>query len=201
MAKLKIEEEVATLETNNEELKHDSGTLPFDEPEVVEEETVTPVENESGVSEETTEKEPVENEEQGQEKAVDVAEEEQKEAEENAEDKPKVKVDTSVGLTDEQVKELKKQYKKLFLTDYMGQRYVWHRLNRKSFNAICDETEDIEDEDEMLVTREKEIVKACVVYPDMETLETDIEDDMISTRIGREILYHSGFYPPQTVEL
>lgn len=190
MAKLKIEEEVATLETNNEELKHDSGTLPFDEPEIVAEKTVTSVDNESGAPEENAEKEPVENEERAKE-----------ETEETTEDKPKVKVDTSVGLTDEQVKELKKQYKKLFLTDYMGQRYVWHRLNRKSFNAICDETEGIEDEDEMLVTREKEIVKACVVYPDMETLETDIEDDMISTRIGREILYHSGFYPPQTVEL
>lgn len=201
MAKLKIEEEVATLETNNEELKHDSGTLPFDEPEVVAEETVTSVENESGAPEEAVEKEPVENKEQVKEETVDVAKEEPEEQKDATEDKPKVKVDTSTGLTDEQVKELKKQYKKLFLTDYMGQRYIWHRLNRKSFNAICDETEGIEDEDEMLVTREKEIVKACVVYPDMETLEADIEDDMISTRIGREILYHSGFYPPQTVEL
>lgn len=117
------------------------------------------------------------------------------------EEEQNIKIDLSKGLSEKQLAELKKKYKKLFMTDYMGKRYIWHRLNRKTFNTVCDETDEIEDEDTMLMVREQAFVKACVVYPDAKTLEEDIKDEMVSTRIGREILYHSGFYPPQTVEL
>ena len=34
-----------------------------------------------------------------------------------------------------------------------------------------------------------------------EQVEKDIEDDMIMTRVAREILFRSGFFPPRTVEL
>lgn len=120
---------------------------------------------------------------------------------ESDEEEQNMKIDLSKGLSEKQLAELKKKYKKLFMTDYMGKRYIWHRLNRKTFNTVCDETDEIEDEDTMLMVREQAFVKACVVYPDAKTLEEDIKDEMVSTRIGREILYHSGFYPPQTVEL
>ena len=95
----------------------------------------------------------------------------------------------------------KQEHKKVFLTDYMGNRYLWHRLNRKTFGEICDATEDIKDDDELLAAREKEFVKACVLYPDAEQVAKDVEDEMIASRIAREILFKSGFYQPTTVEL
>lgn len=100
-----------------------------------------------------------------------------------------------------ELEEYKKQYKKVFLTDYMGSRYLWHRLNRKTFGEICDATEDIKEDEELLAAREKAFVKACVIYPEAEQVAIDVEDEMIASRISREILYKSGFYQPTTVEL
>jgi len=104
-------------------------------------------------------------------------------------------------VTAAELDKFKQEYKKVFLTDYMGKRYLWHRLNRKKFGEICDATEDIKDDDELLSAREKEFVKACVLYPGAEEVAEDVEDEMISSRISREILFKSGFYQPTTVEL
>lgn len=107
-------------------------------------------------------------------------------------------------ITQEKLEEYKKEYKKIYLTQYMGETYVWHRLNRKTFGKICDETEQIEDADELMTAREIEITKACTIYPDAGRLEEILQEDddnMVSQRIAREIMYRSGFYQPQTVEL
>lgn len=104
-------------------------------------------------------------------------------------------------VTESQLKEFKKQYKKMFVTDYIGQTYVWHRIGRKAFSDICDATENIEDEGELINEREKRFCKECIVYPDAETVEADVEDDVAASKLAREILYRSGFFPPETKEV
>ena len=104
-------------------------------------------------------------------------------------------------ITEENLAELKKEYKKVFASAYAGKIYVWHRINRKSFSEICDATAEIEDDDELLVTREREFCKACIVHPAAEEVEKDMEDEVISSHMAREILFRSGFYQPQTTEL
>lgn len=104
-------------------------------------------------------------------------------------------------ITEEKLAELKKEYKKVFASAYASKIYVWHRLNRKAFSEICDATAEIEDDDELLATREKEFCKACILYPPAEEVEKDMEDEVISSHMAREILFRSGFYQPQTTEL
>lgn len=104
-------------------------------------------------------------------------------------------------VTKSQLLELKKQYKKMFVTDYIGQTYLWHRIGRKAFSDICDATQDIEDEDKLIAEREKRFCKECIVYPDAETVAADVEDDVAASKLSREILYRSGFFPPKTKEV
>ena len=104
-------------------------------------------------------------------------------------------------VTESQLKEYKKQYKRIFVTDYVDKRYVWHRLNRKTFSNVCDETEKIEDEDELINEREKRFCKACILYPAADIVASDVEDDVMASKLAREILYRSGFFPPTTTEV
>ena len=104
-------------------------------------------------------------------------------------------------VTESQLKEYKKQYKRIFVTDYVDKRYVWHRLNRRTFSDICDATEKIEDEDELIAERERRFCEACIVYPDADKVKADVEDDVMASKLAREILYRSGFFPPTTSEV
>ena len=104
-------------------------------------------------------------------------------------------------ITESQLKDLKKQYKRIFVTDYVDRRYVWHRLNRRTFSDICDATEEIEDEDKLINEREKQFCKACIVYPVADIVADDVEDDVMASKLSREILYRSGFFPPTTKEV
>ena len=104
-------------------------------------------------------------------------------------------------ITEKKLAAYKEMYGKLYVTDYMGSRYVWRRLTQDEFTTIAEDTDHIEDDDELVSTREKEFFKLCVLYPGKEQVEKDIEDDMIMTRVAREILFRSGFFPPRTVEL
>jgi len=122
-------------------------------------------------------------------------------AEQEKEKQEALPVIPGTTITADELDKFKQEYKKVFLTDYMGNRYLWHRLNRKTFGEICDATEEIKDDEELLAAREREFVKACVLYPDAEQVAKDVEDEMISSRISREILFKSGFYQPTTVEL
>lgn len=105
------------------------------------------------------------------------------------------------AITEFELKALKKQYKKIFVTDYIGKRYVWHRIGRKAFSDICDATEKIEDDTELIAEREKRFCKECVIYPDAETVAEDVENDVIAFKLSQEILYRSGFFPPATKEV
>lgn len=104
-------------------------------------------------------------------------------------------------ITEEKLAELKKEYKKVFASAYAGKIYVWHRINRKTFSSVCEATAEIEDDDELLSTREKEFCKASIIYPEAEEVAKDMEDEVISSHMAREILFRSGFYQPQTTEL
>lgn len=104
-------------------------------------------------------------------------------------------------MTVDELAEYKTKYKKIYMTNYIDKTYLWHRLNRKMFGAICEATKNIEDEPTLILAREKEFVKACTIYPDPETVKQDVEDEMIAERVGREILYKSGFSQPETKEL
>lgn len=104
-------------------------------------------------------------------------------------------------ITESQLKDLKKQYKRIFVTDYVDRRYVWHRLNRRTFSDICDATQEIEDEDKLINEREKRFCKACIMYPAADVVEADVEDDVMASKLSREILYRSGFFPPTTTEV
>jgi len=108
---------------------------------------------------------------------------------------------TETTITENQLKALKKQYKRIFVTDYIDGRYVWHRLNRRTFSDICDATEKIEDEDELIAERERRFCEACIVYPDADKVKADVEDDVMASKLAREILYRSGFFPPTTSEV
>lgn len=99
------------------------------------------------------------------------------------------------------LKAWKEQYKKVFVTDYMGQRYVWRRLTDEEFREVAKNTESIKDEDTLVAAREKEFCKLCTLYPDKEKVEKDMDDNLVSSKVAGEILYHSGFFPPRTIEL
>ena len=104
-------------------------------------------------------------------------------------------------ITQEELDELRKEHKKIYQTFFIDKLFVWHRMKRKVFTNICEETKDIEDEDEMVAEREKRFCEACVVYPRKEELKEDLEDEMVCTKIAQEILFKSGFYRPVTVEV
>lgn len=105
-------------------------------------------------------------------------------------------------ITETRLRELKSEHKRIFVTDYAGQRFVWHRLNRKTFADICESTENIEDEEEMISSREKLTCERCIVYPETAKVSELIEgDDIVAQKLSREIFYRSGFFPPQTTEV
>lgn len=131
---------------------------------------------------------------------------EEPEQEPAKEKKEKEKDDSPIAIagtdiTENELASLKKDFKKLFQTFYIDKVYVWHRLNRKTFNTVCDDTKDIEDEDELVAERERRFCRDCIVYPRAKELEGDLDDDVIPTKLAQEILYKSGFFRPVTQEL
>lgn len=132
-------------------------------------------------------------------KAQDVPAENPVEKVQPKDDSPIAIADTDI--TENKLKELKKKYKKIYVTDYVDSRYVWHRLNRKTFSDICDATEEIEDEDALIEERERRFCAACIVYPNAETVKGNLDDDVMASKVAREILYRSGFFPPTTKEV
>ena len=105
-------------------------------------------------------------------------------------------------ITEKKLKKLKEEHKKIFRTNFADSTFVWHRLNRQDFNKIAAEARDIEDREERFSTRERSIIRATVVFPHGEDLEHFLqEEDILTTSLSEEILYHSGFIPPQTDQL
>lgn len=187
---------MAKIKTNaKEDLKEVVAPLP----DMDAEETATP----SAETESPKEEAPLGETPAAEEKAT----EPEVKAEEPAPAAPAEPVDdspiaiTETTVTENQLKALKKKYKRIFVTDYIDTRYVWHRLNRRTFSDICDATEKIEDEDALIAERERRFCAACIVYPDADKVKADVEDDVMASKLAREILYRSGFFPPTTSEV
>lgn len=105
-------------------------------------------------------------------------------------------------ITENQLKHYKEQYKKIYFTDFAGQFFVWHRLNRADFTNIYNDTENIEDLETQTTEREVRFCEAAILYPEADVLDAMLKnDDILTSRICDEILYKSGFFKPQTVEL
>jgi hypothetical protein len=104
-------------------------------------------------------------------------------------------------ITKSELEKMKKKYGKVFLSFYNDKAYIWHRLLRKDFTRICEETEDIKDTEEILSKREAEFCKICIIYPAQKEVEADIEYEMTRVKMAQEILFKSGFYSPVTQEL
>lgn len=105
-------------------------------------------------------------------------------------------------ITEKKLTQLKEEHKKIFRTIFADSTFIWHRLNRQDFNKIAAEARDIEDREERFSTRERSIIRATVVFPHKEELEHFLqEEDILTTSLSEEILYHSGFIPPQTDQL
>ena len=106
-----------------------------------------------------------------------------------------------IGLTQEQIDELKKKYKKIYRSSYIGDTYIWHRINRSDFSAVYEETNKIEDQDELIRARERRICNAVIVWPTGKQLEQQLDNDVITSKFAEEILFRSGFFGPKTEEL
>lgn len=104
-------------------------------------------------------------------------------------------------ITKSQLEDLKKKYKKIFLTNYIGKVFVWHRINRSVFAEICNATKDIKDDDELIDAREKMFCERAIVYPSLEEVKADIDVDIIYDTLSQEIMYRSGFHRPSTKEI
>lgn len=98
-------------------------------------------------------------------------------------------------VTQEELKDFKKDYKRIFQSTYTGRIFIWHRLNRRTFAQVCEMVKGIEDMKKLVSLREKEIVKRCVLYPRKEMMLELAENPMVVSRIGQEILQRSGFAP------
>ena len=173
------------------------------EPEQAEQ---TKVEPEAEAEEKAEEAEEKPKKKKTSKKSKDKAEEKVEEvAEEVAEE---VEEDTTpiaipfTDITEKKLTQLKEEHKKIFRTIFADSTFIWHRLNRQDFNKIAAEARDIEDREERFSTRERSIIRATVVFPHKEELEHFLqEEDILTTSLSEEILYHSGFIPPQTDQL
>ena len=60
---------------------------------------------------------------------------------------------------------------------------------------------DFTDDDALIDAREKLFCERAIIYPDLEEVKADIDDDIIYDTLSQEIMYRSGFHRPSTKEL
>lgn len=106
-----------------------------------------------------------------------------------------MEINKETNLTDEVIKELKKEHKKLFKTTMAdGMVVVWHPLNRKEYKELMKAYEDVADRDERVWLREEEACRLAVVYPDKETVAELVQNSAgWATLLSDEIYEKSGF--------
>ncbi len=175
-------------------------------PDIVQEpeqEEQAEVESAPEVEEKTEEAEEKPKKKKTAKKSKDKAEEKVEEVVEEIEEEDTTPIAIPfTDITEKKLKQLKEEHKKIFRTIFADSTFIWHRLNRQDFNKIAAEARDIEDREERFSTRERSIIRATVVFPHKEELEHFLqEEDILTTSLSEEILYHSGFIPPQTDQL
>lgn len=120
--------------------------------------------------------------------------------EEDVDDTPIAIIGTTI--TEKKLNELKSQYGKrgIFKTRFVNDMFIWHKLNRSTFSKIISMTRDIEDREEQNIKCEQEFVRAAVIWPEI-TQDFLENEDVTVAGLSEEILYNSGFVPPQTERL
>jgi len=99
-------------------------------------------------------------------------------------------------LTDEKKKELKNQYKKLYITVLdSDQPIVWRPIKRSEHKEILKETRDLNSESEIMLERQEATCLKCIVFPETEEEIKEILEDNAGTSIviSDEIYRKSGF--------
>lgn len=140
----------------------------------------------------------VKNEEKPEEKADEILE--PVKIEDEVDDTPIAIIGTTI--TEKKLNELKSLYGKrgIFKTRFVNDMFIWHKLNRSTFSKIISMTRDIEDKEEQNIKCEQEFVRAAVIWPEI-TQDFLENEDVTVAGLSEEILYNSGFVPPQTERL
>lgn len=112
--------------------------------------------------------------------------------------------DLSSIVTQQQLDAWKLQYGDLYRTHLNNNSFIWHKVRRKDYIALMTDPEisAIENQELRIFFRQEKIMKQCVLYPDMETLENLIENNAgIAGNISDEIMMVSGFRPVSTEQI
>lgn len=112
--------------------------------------------------------------------------------------------DISSVVSQQQLDAWKLQYGDLYRTNLNSNSFIWHKVRRKDYIALMTDPEisAIENQELRIFFRQEKIMKQCVLYPDMETLENLIENNAgIAGNISDEIMMVSGFRPVSTEQI
>ena len=112
--------------------------------------------------------------------------------------------DLSSIVTQQQLDAWKLQYGDLYRTNLNNNSFIWHKVRRKDYIALMTDPEisAIENQELRIFFRQEKIMKQCVLYPDMETLENLIENNAgVAGNISDEIMMVSGFRPVSTEQI
>lgn len=101
----------------------------------------------------------------------------------------------NMEVSDEQILEWKKEYKKIFRTVLLdGSQIIWRKLKRKEFKDIIRDIELNKDRVEKVYGREENVCKAVILYPGKDEIETMLDEDAgLATLLSDEIYNQSGF--------
>jgi len=89
------------------------------------------------------------------------------------------------GLTKQKIDELKAQYKRLYITEFDDETFIWRVLTRPEYKKI------VSMENLTVFDREEEICKCCVVYP--ENYDFGGSGAGVATLLAEQIMDKSGF--------
>ena len=112
--------------------------------------------------------------------------------------------DISSVVSQQQLDAWKLQYGDLYRTNLNSNSFIWHKVRRKDYIDLMTDPEisAIENQELRIFFRQEKIMKQCVLYPDMETLENLIENNAgIAGNISDEIMMVSGFRPVSTEQI
>jgi hypothetical protein len=98
-------------------------------------------------------------------------------------------------LTKEIKAELKEQHEKIYLTVLDNeQEIVWRPIKRSEYREIITSTDLSKTEDEIIIERQEQTCKRCIVFPSGEELEKLLEEYAgVAISICSEIYDKSGF--------
>lgn len=98
----------------------------------------------------------------------------------------------------------KKQFGEVYRTDLNGQTYLWHKLRRRDYIEIMNDTElnAIQNTDLRIFLRQEKILKVGTLYPSDEQLEKLADENAgVAGNISDEIMLASGFRPVRSEKI